>query len=309
MPTNLTKFARRSVRVRRTACGFTLPEVLLGAAIFAFLVTILAQATSNVSDMWVSTQKRTNQQQSERAIMDFVGRDLEEALLPIIRNDQQSLQLIRNPAGLAAAYQSGNTLFWQAPIATDSRFGDIAVVGYFVKWTGSKAVLCRLFVNPPGPPDPAKPAEAANYLVYSAPDNWITNDVIAAAAPADKDHSYLGLMAENVVGFWAEPLDAHGQVITTPADFDSRTAYTDSAGKAFAAGALPPAFRISIAILDARTAARLSSSAQANSLQTLANSSANADTFMKNVEAEPSLTPIYQGLRAYTTSIPLINSR
>lgn len=276
--------------------GFSLVELLVAMAVLGMLVMILAHVAQSVSDLWVSTQKRTNRQQSARAIIDFITRDLQTALPPIISSSIDSLQLIRNPSTLDAAYKSGHTLFWQAPIATDSTQGDIAVVGYFIRWTGNKSALCRLFVNP----------NSSNYLIGSPPPNsdWITDKIINEEAPADKQSGYLGLMAENVVGFWAEPLDAYGQEIEPLKDFDSRLGYSDFKSKKFPPGSLPPTIRISIALLDARSAARLDSS-----LQTLANQSKNAESFVKAVLAKPELKGIYAGLRAHSTSITLVNSR
>jgi len=275
--------------------GFTLVEVMVAISIFTLLVIVLAYASGGISKLWVSTRESSTRQQSERAILDFLARDLEGALLPIVRSDANGLQLIRNPQTVSATYRSGDTLFWQAPIATDVTQGDIAIAGYFVKWAGTKATLCRLLVNP---------TETTNYRIQTSPANWINDTILASAAPADKASGYLGLMAENVVGFWAQPLDAHGNVITTPANFDSRSGYTDSTGKTFPMGHLPPSVKVSIVLIDNQRASRL-----AVSLQALATSSLDADDFLKKVKSDPSLANVFPGLRAYTTSVALINSR
>lgn len=291
-----TNFAgNRWHRSEGRTSGFTLIELMAAIAIFTLLVIILAYASGSVSRLWVSTRESTSRQQNERAILDFLARDLESALLPIIRNDVTGLQFVCNPATVSDTYRSGDTLFWQAPVATDVTNGDIAVVGYFVRWVGTKATLCRLLVNP---------TEATNYRIHSSPDNWINDEILDSAAPADKQSGYLGLMAENVVGFWAQPLDAHGNAINSPTGFDSRVGYTDSAGKTFLSGSLPPSVKVSIALIDRQRAGRLT-----GSLQTLANESADADDFIKKVEADPAFANILPGLRSYSTYVALINSR
>jgi prepilin-type N-terminal cleavage/methylation domain-containing protein len=295
MPTDFPRPGDRRSRAYGHPDGFTLVELMVAISIFTLLVVLLAYASGSVSNLWVSTRESSARQQSERAILDFVARDLEGALLPIIRTDANGLQFVRNPSTVSDTFRSGDTLFWQAPIATDVTQGDIAVVGYFVRWVGTKASLCRLFVNP---------TETANYRINTSPGDWINGAVLDSAAPADKNSGYLGLMAENIVGFWAQPLDAHGRVITTPSNFTSRTAYTDSAGRAFPVGCLPPAVRVSIAVIDARRASRLGAS-----LQTLANSATDADDFLTKVKNDSAFAGIFPGLRAYSTSIALINSR
>jgi prepilin-type N-terminal cleavage/methylation domain-containing protein len=295
MPTDFLRPGTASRLPGGATSAFTLVELMVAIAIFTLLVVLLAYASRSVSNLWVSTRESSSRQQSERAILDFVARDLEGALLPIIRTDPKSLQFVRNPSTVSDPYRSGDTLFWQAPIATDVTRGDIAVVGYFVKWVGTKASLCRLFVNP---------TETANYRINTSPGDWINDGVLASAAPADKASGYTGLMAENIVGFWAQPLDVYGRAILVPPDFDSRATYTDSSGKTFPTGCLPPAVKISIAVIDSQRASRLS-----GSLQTLANSSTDAEDFIGKVSANPAFAGISPGLRAYSTSIALINSR
>jgi prepilin-type N-terminal cleavage/methylation domain-containing protein len=284
--------------------GFSLVELLMALSVFSLLIVILAAVAQNVSDVWVFTQKRTSRQQSARAVMDFITRDLQCALPPIIPKSTTSLQMVRNPTSLEPTpvnYRSGNTLFWQAPATTDASRGDIAIVGYFIRWTASnKAMLCRLFVPP----------RVTAELIEASPTNWVNQGVIGDWAPADSGNNYLGLMSENVVGFWAEALDPNGNTITSPsADFNSRLGYSYKPPGAtdpiqVLPGSLPSAIRVSIATLDPRSAARLNTS-----LQTKANSVANADEFVTSVLADNSLKGIHAGIHAHTATIILINSR
>jgi len=283
---------------RRTLHGFSLVELMMATAIFSLLVVILASVAQNVGNAWVYSQGRTARRQSARAIIDFITRDIQNALSPIVPSSTNNLQFIRNPATLTADnYQSGHTLFWQAPVSSNPGHADVAILGYFVRWSANhKASLCRLYITM------ANPGE---YLINSAPANWINDTVVETRAPATPQSNYLGLMAENVVGFWAEPLDSYGKVITQPSkDFDSRAGYTDSQGRSHAIGSLPAAVRISIATLDPRSATRLSTS-----LQQMANDAENAEAFVAAVRADPSLKAIHQGIYSYTSSVGLLNSR
>jgi hypothetical protein len=80
--------------------------------------------------------------------------------------------------------------------------------------------------------------------------------------------------------------------------------YTDIGGTIFPAGQLPPAIKISFASIEARSASRLKTS-----LQALANASTDAEDFITRVNAEPEFAGIVSGLRSYTSSVSLINSR
>jgi prepilin-type N-terminal cleavage/methylation domain-containing protein len=286
---------------QRGARAFSLVELLMAISVFSLLVVILASVAQNVSDVWLFTQKRTSRQQSARAVMDFITRDLQCALPPIVPNSATSLQMVRNPSSLASApgngYRSGDTLFWQTPATSDTSQGDIAIVGYFIRWTTSnKALLCRLFI-PPG---------VAAGLIADSPNDWVNQTIITNWAPADSGKNYLGLMSEYVVGFWAEPLDAHGGVIplANGATFDSRLGYIDSRGATVPSGSFPSAIRVSIATLDPRSAARLSSS-----LQGKANAVANAEAFVASVLADNSFKAIHAGIHAHTATITLTNAR
>ena len=281
----------------RSARAFSLVELLTALSVFSLLGIILVMASQGVGNVWVSTQNRTNVQQNARAIMDFVTKDLQCALPPLIPESTDNLQLIRNPSSVSNTYRSGHTLFWQAPVsANESEAGDIAIIGYFIRWNDRKAVLCRLFVSS---------KQEDDYRI-GIPDAgpWVDDALLEKLAPASKERNYLGLMAENVVGFWAEPLDAYGNVIETPPDFDSRQGYVDSAGSTFGPGSLPPAIRVSIALIAPNSVNLLP-----QSLQAKANAAQNADAFLASVLADEALKPIHTSIYTYTTTITLINSR
>ncbi len=280
--------------------AFSLVELLTALSVFALLIVILGAVAQNVSNVWVMTQKRTSRQQSARVILDFITRDLQCALPPIVPNNTASLQMIHNPQKpptsiLNTKYGSGHTLFWQAPASVNTSQGDIAVLGYFIRWTPDhKANLCRLFVTP---------RDVNYYLIHQQPGKaWLSDTILDNMAPADNTNKYLGLMSENVVGLWFEPLDAYGQTIS--GDFNSRSGYTDSKGVSLPPGSLPRSIRVSIATIDARSAARLT-----QSLQAKANLAANADVFVASVLGDSTLKAIHGGVQAHTTSITLINSR
>lgn len=303
-----------SVR-RAGSAAFTLIEMLVGMGVLVLLVVLLSRILSQTSGIWSSGEANKERLQNVRVVTDLLGNELRAALLPINRSDQKNLQFVLNPTSLSGDFRNRDALFWQAPIAPDSSLGDVAVVGYFVRWdtTSSgnpKAQLCRFFVA-----SVMKGNTASYYRIYSHPDDWVNDDLLQAVAPADKAHAYEGLFAENVVGLWFRCLDAAGEPITSDAagasldgQFDSRRGYTDSHGDVHTGGVLPPVVEVSLAMLDTQSAARVTQ-AQMSTLQSLVNGNGDAGTFLDAVMQEPTLKGIKSNIQAYQTKIYLQNAK
>ena len=300
--------------------AFTLVELLVSTAILSVLLVTLAQTASTVANIWTSGNNRAERRQSGRALVDFVARELKGAALPSnlgATTDRPNLQFLMNPPSVPGAFRNPHALFWQAPIATDTSKGNMAEVGYFVKWVGNRAMLCRFFQNPTDP----------HYFVYTASrqDNWINAQVINDAAPADnatvtggQPNAYRGLFAENVVGFWTRCLDLKGKaLVNTPTlGFDSRLSYktTDSTGAqvTVAAPALPSSVEVSLVLLDSRSADLMASSSQAaamqSTIQSLSATATNAADFVALAASKPELSRLLGGMTAHQLRVFLDNA-
>ncbi|XHR30568.1 MAG: type II secretion system protein J [Chthoniobacteraceae bacterium] len=300
--------------------GFSLIEVLVATTILALIVAMLGTIVGTVGSYFRATSGRSECALSARAIADYIQTDLKAALLPLYPDDtsNRSLQFVLNPAAFTESYKNGDALFWQAPVANDTTYGDIAEVGYFVKWlTGTSSpvpVLCRFFV------EPAAPSATSYYNIYKSPDNWLNQTTVDAVAPATSDRYFAGLFSENVVAIWFRCLDGQGSVYKGRA-FDSRNGAQDSSGKL---QRLPSAVQVSFVVLDSRTAARLTAAIMTD-LITLSGSVADeidnnkdgssdatlspAEQFVSEAMAKPRLKSIAHGLKAHTTAVSLINAR
>lgn len=318
---------------RKRIPGFTLIELLVGVAILTILVVILSGVFGGVSKTWQLGQSSNERLQNIRAITDFITGELRSALLPVNRTDKANLQFVVNPANISSSFRNADSLFWQAPVAADQTLGDVAAIGYFVRWDESKPSnprpnLCRFYA--------ADSTDGANFLIYSQAGGsvpWLTDAIINAVAPADKANAYQGLIAENVVALFVQCLDTKGRPIEKNYEgtafankgFDSRLGFTDADGTKTAdfmnaSGgkspicALPPMVRLSFVLVDARSAARITP-AQKTALVTLAGSVAqqspkgDASAFVTAALADPQLKGISEGLRAYQTEINLLNAR
>jgi uncharacterized protein (TIGR02599 family) len=263
--------------------AFTILELLTAMAIFTFMVVALVGITGQAGNIWKNGEGQNQRRANGRALLQNIARELQQAALPVslparqgASSGQANLQFIANvsdnpsnnteiPAGLL----NPHAVFWQAPIARDASAGDLACIGYFVKWdtsgTRPKAQLCRYFVDP---------SDTANYLVYELNGNaavdWLSN--ISTVAPSTAD-DLQGWFADNIIAFWVRCLDEYGQPITRTADgtilhngygFDSRQGYTDSTGRVHPAPALPAAVDLAMVTLDQQTAARLNTPIQAD---------------------------------------------
>jgi hypothetical protein len=201
----------------------------------------------------------------------------------------------------------------------------LAEIGYYVKWTttgqNTLPTLHRFFVNPDagdpasGGSNSAGPSGVnSNYLIYKQ-QNWLSNTLLDNVSPADQDHGYVGLFAENVVGLWVRPYGLDGVELTANS-FDSRAGYTcsfDVPGQARWKDKryLPAMVKVSVAQLDANYQSRLGPvGAQ---VQKLANTSHTAAEFLSSFRAtadtSPALRSLLPGLQIYSTDIPLANSR
>lgn len=295
----------------RRSAGFSLVELLVAVAILAVLLLVLQQILAGSSGAWKLGEARKERMQNARAVTDFIALDLESALLPLNRPDTNNLQFIVNPAGVSAEFKNRDALFWQAPRATDAVLGDIAILGYFVKWdtttpANPRALLCRFFANygVRGETVTTNP----NFRIYSQPSNWIDASLINATAPADAANDYRGLFAENVLGLWITTLDSAGKPITASGQmFDSRAGYEDSLLGPLSACALPSAVEVGVALLDARSAARITPILQ-SALAGHAAASANAADFVAAVRNDASLQAVREGLRSHSTRVCLKNS-
>jgi hypothetical protein len=272
------------------ARAFTLVEVLVSTAILMLLVVILAQMARSIAGSWTAGSGNSERRQNVRALADFIGQELRSAALPVNPTAAApNLQFVLNPASVTDRYPSA--LFWQASVATDASHGDLAEVGYFVRWTtqGSvpRAQLCRFFVNQGDP----------NYLINTNAD-WISEKLLQDVAPADSASGYVGLFAENVIGFWARCLEVDGtEIAGANSLYDSRVTHK-----------LPASVEISLVLIDSHSASRMTSTLQSQ-LIALNSSAVNAAEFLKQIQSDPSLASITPGARAYTTRVFLENSR
>lgn len=312
--------------------AFTLLELLVGVAILTILVVILSGVFGGVSKTWQLGQSSNERLQNIRAITDFISGELRSALLPVNRTDKANLQFIVNPGSISSSFRNGDAVFWQAPVSAVQTYGDVAAVGYFVRWDESRASnprpnLCRFYTSQTTSP--------ANFLIYSQNGGsvqWLTDAILNAVAPADRANAYEGLIAENVVAIFAQCLDAKGRPIEksyaessfSNGGFDSRLGYTDLEGNKSAdftlSGAkqplcvLPPMVKLSFVLLDSKSAAGITP-AQKAILTGLAASlsqrspKGDANEFTATALADPALKGVSEGLRAHQMEVNLLNAR
>ena len=277
----------------RGAPAFTLAEMPVAMTVLALLSTVLFGLLNSVNQVWARAQAHIIPNRNGRVVLDLIARDLRPAALPADRsNVTNSLQFLINPPQVDISYCNPQAFFWQAPIATDTTYGNMAEVGYFVRWDTttrpgySFAQLCRFFVNP------QPPANASDYLIYPPSGGltspaWVTGTLLDHLAPATAASNYKGWVADNVLALWTRALDVNGQAITVTANtvpanpdrasdlyaYDSRQGYTsyatDEVTKTIKEGinvngaitpiaTLPASVEIVIFTTDALTANRIS---------------------------------------------------
>ncbi len=280
--------------------AFTIVELLVATAVLAMIVAFLGTMTSNVSKVWTTGNAQIDRRRNVRAIVDLISADLKGAMLPVdpaVEPTKPNLQFVLNPGGISLDFKNPDAIFWQSPVASDQSRGDIAEVGYFVKWDGletenPRAKLCRLFVNP---------SDTENFRIYSDRKAWLNDQVIRAVAPANNEQNkegelagWRGLVADDVIGFWARWKDGANKQVTT---YDSRTTL-----------ALPKVVEVSVVQLDSQAAGRVTPALQAR-IAELAGESTDATHFIQQFRNVPEFAGLYGGARAMSASVRLENAR
>ena len=313
--------------------GFTLIEVLVSVTILLAIVGMLSVVFNEISRAWQKGEGRGERRRSARSLADFIAAELQGALLPVEtvgKAGQGNLQLLINPPSSQVPddFRNADAAFWQAPIAVETSLGEVAGVGYFVKWMKTDAapvprpVLCRFFVNPSAQSSSGAFTKNPDFKIYDPtnPDSWLNKSLLDGVAPADKAHGYVGLFAENVIGLWLRCTGLDG--VELPKAFDSRKGYPLTVKYADASGNqqtkierryLPASVTVSIAQLDSRLAVRMDpvwESVRKLSRDTGVRDAADfVDRMQTEAKSNAALRPLLGGLRTYTTQIQLINGR
>jgi hypothetical protein len=217
--------------------------------------------------------------------------------------------------------RNADCIFWQAPIATETTLGDLAEVGYFVRWDPNNPdsrlpTLCRFFVNPSianAEPD-LPPVPNPLYLIYRQP-LWLNEALIREVAPA-KAPAFRGLFAENVVGFWVRAFQPDGtELLTSGAKtYDSRVGYRFKVANGTTQERFLPA-RVQISIAQVATAGAVHLETLGGKLQAIVRKEevGNAGDFLAQLrdaaDADPAMARLLPGLRIHTTEVSLENSR
>lgn len=220
----------------RSRAGFSLVEILAAMAVLSLVMLILVGLSDQMSRVWTKGLSQNQHRNRARSALTFMGRELRQAIVSPDTSDT-ALQLVINPTSVTLNFP--HSIFWQAPVATDSSSGNIAEVGYFIRRDGNRANLCRMLVNPTD----------TNYLIYDAsnPDKWVSDSVLDLVAPATKVSQYRGLFLENVLGLWVQAYNKDG------------TAYFGNSRKTSPVNQLPACIKISLVFLDETSAKRVSS--------------------------------------------------
>ena len=314
--------------------------MLVASAILVMMGAVLVSVTDTAGKVYGLAQSQNDYRLRARAVLNYIGQDLKHASLAVnqaaaVTSSPQlpTLEFLIDPAG----YNYPNSIFWQAPIATDGgSLGNMAEVGYFVRWTGGVANLCRYFVNPTTTTTSGGTTTItanSDYLIYSSGSEqgqWLAGGSgdggLDEVAPADNagnpPHHYQGLFLENVLGLWVQAYGYKADGVT-PLPFTLPYDSSNSSGQPppLPSHPLPAYVIISIAVLDAPSARRLQAlSGLSGSAVTPASlitpyitpgAYPNAESAVEAMRAntDPKMISIRNGLSAATLTVNLDNYR
>lgn len=219
----------------RSIRAFSLVELLVGLAVFIIVLLLLVQLTSHAMGIWQGAEDQKTRQQSARLVLDRINRDLEGSIFPLADRNTNRFYFLVKPG--FDGVNNPSSAFWQTMSSGTGERGDISEVGYFVRWRTIDgrpvAELCRVEVPP-----------AATDSVIIGSGEAMSLEKIERYVPTTPDASnpMKGVLARNVVGLWFQPFDGTN-ILSTPYDLE--------------AGPRPTSVEVSLALIDSRTASRL----------------------------------------------------
>lgn len=299
--------------------GLTLVELILAAAILGVIMLLMGQVFSTTTSTWSRGEGDAERRRGTRALTDFIARELQEAMLPVEivkSNSSGNLRFLVNPPSsmVPDEYRHADAIFWQAPLATESSYGEIAELGYFVKWIDGIPMLCRMFVNPSIKVGGQR-ARNPHFLIYdSNPNAWLSGAKLSEVVqPENASLGYPGLFAEYVLGIWVELYDENGEPIAK--QFDSQMGYPfKKIGSSITQRKYLPE-RISVSIVQTESKNEDLMRSLEPILKRVAkdNTVLSASQYIEQLKLEadgdPSLQRFIPLLRVYSTSVKLRNAR
>jgi len=254
----------------RNPGGFTLIELLTAMAVVMVLIVGLMTMANWAGSTWSHGENQIEKRRNARASTELISRDLRNAILPVAGMSQDGLSNLRfvlnPPANLPPEISNRDTLFWQSSTATDRARGDIAIVGYFVRFVLEQGVpkfrLCRLFIDA---------SREEDYRIYAAATEyeWLSPQVVDAytSARSDAPEKFRGLLADGVLGIWIRCLDPDGNTIVQTAGLAAYAgnSYDSNLGYAYRDGtvrvsppSLPASVEIQLVVMDSKGVSKLS---------------------------------------------------
>lgn len=192
-----------------TVCAFTLVEILAAITILAVVLVLLSTILDAISRTWRDGEKRIENFQSGRAIMELISRELSSAVI------SSNHQLIENPFTTAQLItfqvaRNADSIFWQAPLR-DSVNGDVCEIGYYLADAGGQGTgpyqLKRFFV----------PSTHSKFLIYAKPPtstaaSWLATDTTTQFSTTEFS-SVSSTVSDGILGFWIRCIDLNGEAI------------------------------------------------------------------------------------------------
>lgn len=300
--------------------AFTLIELLVASAIAVMLMVLVLTVMGRTSAIWQDVFARTSSRQSARAALDFMGRELEGARLPVYRartanTNELGLQFLLTPSTIAAEYLNPHAIFFQAPISASNPDGDIGIVGYFVYWD----------MTDPAHPNPqlrrlAVGADSPDFKVYSDPGNWLDDALVKSLAVPATDAPLRGWFVDGVLALFVRAIDMEGNPISyysSPPtllasaaavgptyEYDSRRGYripSPNPARTILPPVLPRSLEVALVVVSPRAVGRITKKLVPTSgFVNPANFWTDIRTFIDGLPAN-----VKSDVRLYSTRIPL----
>lgn len=118
------------MKTSRPPGAFTVLEMLVAAAVFLMMATLLFSIMSQVNAAWQQADGQKNRRELGRALVDLMARDLQGAIPPLPGSGTNvvNFELETGAVGIA----DSDCVFWQTRLPANRARTDVMTVGYYV---------------------------------------------------------------------------------------------------------------------------------------------------------------------------------
>lgn len=324
--------------------GFTLVELMLSISLLCLLLIGLNSMLDMTRGVWRQSRNRVDEYQTARTALEILSREVTPAVVDTRMQFAIVPGKVLTNAGATLVGKDEPALLWMAPQGEN---GTLQCLGYYLYRDPARKFyrLKRICIPPtladgsasPYYPQLSNPSDSKANGTHTSPYNadWFTHAWDASAFDEESSSNtaaVVSTVADGVVAFWVQPIDALGNPIpqppvdptspgavrlyynsaayfevatSTPFDDGTSFAYVAPGPQAMKANRVPAFLSIAIVTLDADTLGRVANLPEQKEIQTKSGA-LDLDASLAAYQADLQNVGVYKA-RTFTARVRLIN--